>query len=170
MSWVPVVWLSAPLLSRHTSSSWQSGPVIFVSMTAPFSSQLHGMENPKWQEIRCCDGCSIVRSYPTLCDPMDCSTPGLLCPSLSPRVCSDLHWLSWWCYPNISSSDAPFSFCPQYFPASGSFPVSQQEVGWWAWVWPLAETPYIPPLHSPSHTCACEHTLTQTPRLWDEDF
>ena len=127
-------------------------------------------KNPKWQEIRCCDCCSIVRSYPTLCDPMGCSTPGLPCPSLSPRVCSDLHWLSWWCYPNISSSDAPFSFCPQCFPASGSFPMSQQEVGWWAWVWPLAETPYIPPLHSPSHTYACEHTLTHTHRLWDEDF
>ena len=32
---------------------------------------------------------------------------------------------SWWCYLIISSSAAPFSFCAQSFPASGSFPVSQ---------------------------------------------
>ena len=32
--------------------------------------------------------------------------------------------LSWWCHPTISSSVVPFS-CPQSFPASGSFPMSQ---------------------------------------------
>ena len=30
-----------------------------------------------------------------------------------------------WCYLAISSSAVPFSFCPQSFPASGSFPISQ---------------------------------------------
>ena len=33
--------------------------------------------------------------------------------------------LSWWCHPTISSPVIPFSSCPQSFPASGSFPVSQ---------------------------------------------
>ena len=46
------------------------------------------------------------------------------CPSLSPGVCSDSRPLSQWCYPTISSSAAFFSFCPQSFPASGSFPMS----------------------------------------------
>ena len=32
--------------------------------------------------------------------------------------------LRWWCHPTISSSAAPFSSCPQSFPASASFPVS----------------------------------------------
>ena len=32
--------------------------------------------------------------------------------------------LSQWCYLSISSSVAPFSFCPQSFPASESFPMS----------------------------------------------
>ena len=50
---------------------------------------------------------------------------GLLCPSLSPGVCSDSCPLSRWCYLIISSSVAPFSSCPQSFPASGSFPLSQ---------------------------------------------
>ena len=33
--------------------------------------------------------------------------------------------LSWWCHPTISSSVACFCSCPQSFPASGSFPMSQ---------------------------------------------
>ena len=33
--------------------------------------------------------------------------------------------LSQWCHPAISSSVVPFSSCPQSFPASGSFPMSQ---------------------------------------------
>ena len=49
----------------------------------------------------------------------------LPCPSLSPRVRTNACPLSWWCYLTISSSAAPFSFCLQYFPASGSFPMSQ---------------------------------------------
>ena len=41
------------------------------------------------------------------------------------RVCSDSYPVHWWCHPTISSSAAPFSFCLQSFPASGSFPMSQ---------------------------------------------
>ena len=40
-----------------------------------------------------------------------------------PRVCSNSCPLSWWCHPTISSSFVSFS-CPQFFPASGSFPTS----------------------------------------------
>ena len=32
---------------------------------------------------------------------------------------------NWWCHPTISSSVIPFSSCPQSFPASGSFLMSQ---------------------------------------------
>ena len=32
---------------------------------------------------------------------------------------------SWWCHPTISCSVVPFSSCPQSFPASGSFQMSQ---------------------------------------------
>ena len=48
----------------------------------------------------------------------------LPCPSLSPRVCSDSCPLNQWCHPPISFFVAPFSSCPQFCPASGSFPVS----------------------------------------------
>ena len=49
----------------------------------------------------------------------------LSCLSLSPGLCSNSCLLSQWYYLTISSSAAPFSFCLQSFPASGSFPVSQ---------------------------------------------
>ena len=52
----------------------------------------------------------------------------LPCPSLSPRVCSNSCPLSQWCYLSILSSATPFSFCLQYFLASGYFPMSQHQV------------------------------------------
>ena len=49
----------------------------------------------------------------------------LPCPSPTPGVYSNSYPLSWWCYPIISSSVFPFSSCPQSFPASGCFQMSQ---------------------------------------------
>ena len=49
----------------------------------------------------------------------------LLCPSLFPWVSSNSCPLSQWYHPTISSSVAPFPSCPQFFPASGLFPLSQ---------------------------------------------
>ena len=88
----------------------------------------------------CC--CSVTPSCPTLCDPMDCSTPGF--PVFQfPWVCSNSCPLSQWCHPTISPSVTPFSSCPQSFPASGSYPMSQffssggQSIGISAWVLPV---------------------------------
>ena len=47
------------------------------------------------------------------------------CPSPTPRVHPNPCPSSQWCHPTISSSVVPFSSCPQSFPASGSFPMSQ---------------------------------------------
>ena len=61
------------------------------------------------------------------------------CPSPSPGVHSDSRPSSPWCHPAISSSVVPFSSCPQFFPASESFPMSQlfasggQSIGVSAW-------------------------------------
>ena len=49
----------------------------------------------------------------------------LHCPSPTPGACSDSCPLSRSCCPTISSSVVPFSSCPQSFPASGCFLVSQ---------------------------------------------
>ena len=47
------------------------------------------------------------------------------CPLPSSGVCQSSHPLLWRCHPPIPSSDALFSFCPQSFQLSGSFPMSQ---------------------------------------------
>ena len=47
----------------------------------------------------------------------------LPCPAPTPRACSSSCLSSLWCHP--TSSTVPFSFCPQSFPASGSFPMSR---------------------------------------------
>ena len=47
------------------------------------------------------------------------------CPSPTPRGHPNPCPSSRWCHPTISSSVFPFSSCPQSFPASGSFQMSQ---------------------------------------------
>ena len=95
----------------------------------------------------CC--CSVTKLCPTLYDLTLYDTK--LCPTLywplydrlpypllSPRVCSDS-----WSTESISSSVIPFSSCPQSFPASGSFWISQlfaaggQSIGVLATVLPM---------------------------------
>ena len=65
---------------------------------------------------------SVTQSCRTLCDPMDCSMPGL-----------PVHHISSWSLPRLMSIESvmpsnnliPFSSCFQPFPASGSFQMSQ---------------------------------------------
>ena len=47
------------------------------------------------------------------------------CPSATTGVYSNPCPLSGWCHPTISPSIIPFSSCPQSFPASGFFQMSQ---------------------------------------------
>ena len=47
------------------------------------------------------------------------------CPSPNPRVHPNPCPLCGWCHPTISSSVVSFFSCPQPFPASGSFQMSQ---------------------------------------------
>ena len=70
----------------------------------------------------CC--CSVAKSCPTLCDPMDRSTPGFPVLHYLPEYA---HTHARWVSDPIQPSHplTSFSFCPQSFPASGSFPMSQ---------------------------------------------
>ena len=54
------------------------------------------------------------------------------CPSPTPGVHSNSSPSSPWCHPAISSSVVPFSSCPQFLPASGSFPI-RQLFAWGGW-------------------------------------
>ena len=50
----------------------------------------------------------------TLCNPMNCSMPGLAVHHQLPEFTqTHIHWVLW-CHPAISSSVVPFSFCPQH--------------------------------------------------------
>ena len=51
------------------------------------------------------------------------------CSSPTPGVHLNSRPLSQWCHPTISSSVIPFSSCPQSFPASESFQMSQFSSG-----------------------------------------
>ena len=67
---------------------------------------------------------SVARLCLTLCNPMDCSMPGLpVHHQLLEFTQTHVHWVG----DAIQTSHAvgPFSSCLQSFPASGSFPISQ---------------------------------------------
>ena len=74
----------------------------------------------------------------------------LPCPSPTPGACSDSCPLSRWFHPAISSSVTHLSSCPQSFPASGSFPMSQlfasggQSIGVSASVLPVNTQDWFP--------------------------
>ena len=68
---------------------------------------------------------SVAQSCPILCNPMNCSTPGLPGHHQLPEFTQNSCLLSWWCHLTISSSIVSFFFCLQSFPTSGSFQISQ---------------------------------------------
>ena len=67
---------------------------------------------------------SVAQSCPTLQphEPQHARPP---CPSPTPRVYPNSCPSSRWCHSTISSSVVPFFSCPQLFPASGFFQMSQ---------------------------------------------
>ena len=80
----------------------------------------------------CCCCCSVAQLCPTLCDPMDCSTQGSTVLLYLPEFAQiHVHWVSDAILletvddATISSSAAHFSICPQSFPGSRSFLMSQ---------------------------------------------
>ena len=67
---------------------------------------------------------SVTQSCPTLCDPMNCSTPGLPVHHQLPEFTqTHIHHFGDAIQP--SHPVVPFSSCPQSLPASESFPMSQ---------------------------------------------
>ena len=68
---------------------------------------------------------SVAQSCPTLCDPMNRSTPSLPVHHQLPEFTqTHIHRVQW-CHPAITSSVVPSFSCPQSLPASESFPVNQ---------------------------------------------
>ena len=76
--------------------------------------------NTKYICVHCC--CRVTKSYPTLCDPMDCSTPSFPLPHYLPEFAqTHVHCADGDIQPH---SVVSFSPCPQSFPSSRSFPVN----------------------------------------------
>ena len=71
--------------------------------------------------------CSVQLSCSVMCNspPHELQHARPPCPSPTVRVHPNPCPLSQWCHLTISSSVDPFSSCPQFFPASGSFQMSQ---------------------------------------------
>ena len=93
----------------------------------------HLLQDSQWQQasftaLLSLEFCQLVSSVAqlcaALCDPMDCSTPGVPVLRCFPEF-AQTRASSWWCHPTISSSVDPFFSYPQSFPASGTLPVSQ---------------------------------------------
>ena len=79
------------------------------------------------EQLHILDTCSCSVDQSVVSDsfqPHELQHARLPCPLLSPRVYSNSCPLSQWCHPTISSYVIPFSRF-QFFPASGSFPMSQ---------------------------------------------
>ena len=77
-----------------------------------------------WLSQFCCC-CSAAQSCLTLCNPQGRQHARLPCHSPSPKICPSSCPLRGWCHPAISSSDALFSFCLQFFTASETFLMSR---------------------------------------------
>ena len=68
---------------------------------------------------------SVAQSCPDSLRPYEPQHTRPPCASPTPRVHPNPCLLNWWCHPTVSSSVIPLSSCPQSFPASGSFQMSQ---------------------------------------------
>ena len=77
-----------------------------------------------YKYCHCVQFSSVIQSCPTLqLHELLHTRPPCLSPT--PRVYPNLCPLSRWCHSTVSSFVVPFSSCPQSFPASGSFQMSQ---------------------------------------------
>ena len=81
-----------------------------------------------YKERKSAETSSVQFSHSAVFDSLWLREPQLTrspCPSPTPGVHPNSRPLNQWCHPTISSSVVPVSSCPQSFPASGSFQMSQ---------------------------------------------
>ena len=104
----------------------------------------------KYPIARYCCCCLVTQSCLTLCNPMDCSTPGFPVPHHLPELAQTcVHWVGDAIQPShpLASPSPAFN---QSFPASGSFPISQfftsggQRIGASASVLPMNTQAWFP--------------------------
>ena len=110
--------LPQSLVTKRTPA--HSGKVIENTRYSPLMFRFHHLGHINQHQFS-----SVTQSCPTLCDPMNHSTPGL--PELPEFTQSHVHRVGDAIQP--SHPVVPFSSCPQSLPASESFPMSQLFAG-----------------------------------------
>ena len=139
---------------RHDLATNPPPPSVKTLLFFPFGIGLWkryqlSLKNYILNNLQCTQNCSQVYIFPALVQfscsvmsnslgPQESQHARTPCPSPTPRVHPNPCPLSRWCHTTISSSVIPFFSCPQSFPASGSFQMSQlfasgsQSIGVWA--------------------------------------
>ena len=103
------------LLDRNFLGNWKSWLIFHYWIAGIWHSSEH-LSSVQFSSVA--QSCLTLRSHE-----LQHARPP--CPSPFPRVHPNPCPLSQWCHPTISSSVVPFSSCPQFFQASGSFQMSQ---------------------------------------------
>ena len=98
--------------------------------------------------------------------PRELQHPRPPCPSPAPGAYPNSCPLSQWYHPTISSSVIPFSSCPQYFPASGSFQMSQLFVSGGQSIGVSASTSVLPPFPHTNISKLIHFTPSPPQPLW----
>ena len=83
-----------------------------------YHDQVGFIQGCKFSSVQSLSRVQLFATPTTAACQTPCSSPTL---GVHPNRCP----LTWRCHPTILSSFVPFSSCPQSFPASGSFPMSQ---------------------------------------------
>ena len=119
----------SPITSWHIEGEKVGGVTDFIFLGSKITMDRdcsHEMKRCLLLGRKASSSCSVTQFFLTVCGSMDCSMPGLPVPHHLPKFAQvHVRCISDAIQPSISSSDALFSFCPQTFPASGTFPMSQ---------------------------------------------
>ena len=121
-------WLDLPQQSESSKLSRELLPDSGDFPSSSWCARAWGGRSSPCRRSTCGNpGCwSVAQSYPTLCHPLDCSTPSSpVLHYLLELAQTHVHWIRWWCHLTISCSVAPFFSCPQSFPITGYFPMNQ---------------------------------------------
>ena len=130
------------------SFNWECCLCFCISLTLWIERQLSTVVS-KWCfyiKVSLCSLLLLLFSRSIMSDPLwprGLQHTRLLCPSPSPRVCSNSCPLSWCCHPTILSFVIPFS-CLQSFPASWAFLMSWLRASGGQSIWASASASVLP--------------------------
>ena len=118
-----VNWTELATVKNHLNTRHKIRIQGLLNVLTELLSFLLSVVRYDYLSIRLVQFSSVAQSCPSLCNPMDCSMPGIPVHH-QPGACLNSYPSSRWCHSTISSSVVPFS-CFQSFPALGPFRMSQ---------------------------------------------